>query len=94
MSPTPASHFGAQSSTVAGVSNAGAPDPIDMWGRDYGLDAEECGYLRKLGFRVGDKLDTISEKMWEAASVPILRRVSILKAYSLSLEASGVHGDK
>ena len=65
-----------------------------MWGCDFGLDAGECGYLQKLRFRGGDNLDTISEKMWEAALVPIFHCVSILKAYSLSLEASGVNADK
>ena len=88
MSPTPGSHFQVQSSIIPGPSHVGPPDPIDTWGHQFGLDAEECGYLRKLGFRVGDNLDAISEKMWEAAAVPVCHCVSILKAYSLSFTAS------
>lgn len=88
MLPTPASHLHAQNSMITGASHAGAPGPIDIWGHQFGLDAEECGYLQKLGFRVGDDLGAISENMWEAAVVLVCHRVSILKAYSLSLTDS------
>ena len=88
MLPTPASHLHAQNGMITGASHAGAPGPIDIWGHQFGLDAEECGYLQKLGFRVGDDLSAISENMWEAAAVPVCHRVSILKAYSSSLADS------
>ena len=92
MSPVPnlasESRLGQSCTPPVGLPHTSAVDPIEEWGRRFGLDAEECGFLRKLGFRIGDNLEAISDRMWELAAIPVCRRLSILSAYSRSLEAS------
>jgi len=58
---------------------------VEVWCRKYGLGDEECQSLTKLGFKVGDKLDSLSMDIWEWAKVPPLRRLRILDAYATSV---------
>lgn len=61
---------------------------VEAWCHKYSLGDEECQSLIKLGFKVGDKLDSLSADIWEWAGVPPLRRMRILDAYAASKAAN------
>jgi len=81
MSPTPAVHQPSQQIHTIPTQNT-----VETWCQTYGLGPEECQSLIKLDFKVGDKLDALSDAIWEWAAVPPLRRICILEAYATSKE--------
>jgi hypothetical protein len=81
MSPTPAARQPSQQ-----IHSIPAQNTVEAWCQTYGLGAEECQSLIKLDFKVGDKLDALSDTIWEWAAVPPLRRIRILDAYTASKE--------
>ena len=81
MSPSPAAHQPSQQ-----IHSIPAQNTVEAWCQTYGLGPEECQSLIKLDFKVGDKLDALSDTIWERAAVPPLRRIRILEAYSASKE--------
>jgi hypothetical protein len=48
----------------------------------YDLGDEEREGLRKLGFRIGDVLDTITESEWAISGLPPLHRRRVLLAWN------------
>lgn len=60
-------------------------DEIEAWCHKHGLGNEECDALKKLGFKLGDKLDNLPDEVWTWAEVPPLRRIRIVAAYNTSL---------
>ena len=70
---------------VAGPSNAGVgTESVDDWCNKFNLGDEERQGLNKLGFRVGDKLDSLTNDVWDWAGLAPLCRMQILAAYQSS----------
>lgn len=63
------------SSAVAGAES------VDEWCRRHSLGEDERQGLIKLGFKVGDKLDDLTNDLWEWAGLAPLCRMRILVAY-------------
>jgi hypothetical protein len=76
-------HFGASASISAALAQI-TKNPVEEWCQKYALDDEDCQSLKKLGFKVGDKLDALGADIWEWAAVPPLARIRILNAYVAS----------
>ncbi|KAG2150929.1 hypothetical protein DEU56DRAFT_714345, partial [Suillus clintonianus] len=72
-------HFGASASISAAPAQV-TKNPVEEWCQKYALDDEDCQSLKKLGFKVGDKLDALGADIWEWAAVPPLARIRILNA--------------
>jgi hypothetical protein len=51
------------------------------WCHKHGLDDKECRGLDWLGFRAGDKLDMLSDDVWQWANLRPLHKQRILCAY-------------
>lgn len=62
-------------------------DAVAAWCRQHNLGDEEAQCLRKLGFKVGDNLDDLTEEMWKFSEAPPLCRLRILQAYRLSKDS-------
>jgi hypothetical protein len=58
-------------------------------GVTHNLGDEESQCLQKLGFRVGNDLDELTDGMWEFAEALPLCRMHILRAYRSSKDVSG-----
>ena len=59
-------------------------DAAAAWCCQHNLGDEESQCLRKLGFRVGDDLDELTDEMWKFAEALPLCRMRILRAYKSS----------
>jgi len=70
--------------------NIGMVDAVAAWCHQHKLGDEESQCLQKLGFKVGDDLDELTDKMWKFAGALSLCRMWILRAYRLSKDVSVV----
>ena len=68
------------------INPMAAENAVAIWCRKFGLDTEERDSLTKLGFKVSDKLDSLSDTLWEWAGVLPLGHIRILEAYAASKE--------
>lgn len=68
------------------ASRAADRDIINEWCNTYELGEDERQGLAKLGFKAGDKLDGLTNSVWEWAGVAPLCRLRILAAYETSQE--------
>jgi hypothetical protein len=69
--------------------NISTADAVVAWCRQHDLGDEESQCLKKLGFKVGDDLDELSDEMWKFAEALPLCRMRILRAYRSSKEVGG-----
>ena len=63
--------------------NSIAVESVDKWCHKFNLGNDECQSLIKLGFKVGDKLDLVTDDMWEWVGVAPLHHMHILAAYQV-----------
>lgn len=75
MSPSLVTMHEPESSTHGDISTA---DAVAAWCRQHNLGDEESQCLRKLGFKIGDDLDELSDEMWKFAEALPLCRMHIL----------------
>jgi hypothetical protein len=87
MSPSPATFRQIDPSAPNG--NIGMVDAVAAWCRQHNLSNEKSQCLQKLGFRVGDDLDELTDEMWKFAEALPLCRMRILRAYRSSKDVSG-----
>ena len=85
MSPSPATIRQAELSTP----NGNMVDAVAVWCRQHNLGDEESQCLKKLGFKVGDDLDELSDEMWKFAEALPLCHMRILRAYRSSKDVKG-----
>jgi hypothetical protein len=74
------------------TGNTSMVDAMAAWCCQHNLGDEESQCLQRLGFRVGDDLDELTDEMWKFAEVLPLCRMCILRAYKLSLQSSAQIG--
>jgi hypothetical protein len=93
MPPTPISPSGPGPTTVyqtgpsAPTGNTSIVDAAAAWCRQYNLGDEELRCLQRLGFRVGDNLNDLTDEMWNFAEALPLCRMRIIRAYKSSLQS-------
>jgi hypothetical protein len=87
MSPSPTTIHQIEPSTPNG--NIGMVDTVAAWCCQHNLGDEGSQCLRKLGFRVGDDLDELTDEMWKFAEARPLCRMQILRAYRSSKDVTG-----
>ena len=87
MSPSPTAIHQIEPSNPNG--NIGMVDAATAWCHQHNLGDEESQCLRKLGFKVGDDLDEVTDEMWKFAEALPLCRMRILRAYRSSKDVSG-----
>lgn len=63
-------------------------DAVGAWCQQHDLGEDETQCLRKLGFKVGDDLEELSDDMWKFAGVLPLCRMHIIRAYRSSKEVN------
>jgi hypothetical protein len=85
-SPTTAIHQIVPSTSTGNISTV---DAAAAWCRQHDLGDDESQCLRRLGFRVGDDLDELTDEMWKFAKALPLCRMRILRAYKSSKKDSG-----
>lgn len=56
---------------------------VEGWCNKHNLGDDERQGLTKLGFRVGDNLDTLAKDVWEWAGLGPLHQQRILAAYNI-----------
>jgi hypothetical protein len=66
--------------------NISVADAVAAWCCQHDLGDKEAQCLRKLGFKIGDDLDELSDEMWKLAEALPLCRMHILRAYRSSKE--------
>jgi hypothetical protein len=86
MSPRPAIICQPEPSPPDG--NISMVDAVVAWCHQHNLSEEESQCLRKLGFKVGDDLDELSNEMWKFAKALPLCHMCILQAYRSSKEVA------